>query len=150
MPLLHRTFSFASAPAASPSESPTNSGPSESLISRVLLAPLLFVSFLVSLAIVDDRTSSSIIKSSENEGTSSKTKRTSGGNGKPSVEKGREGYYHSHQRKLMKREIGDAFAIRGNVLLALCLLTALGLTALGWGCKYLLEWYGWAWWKNGN
>lgn len=126
-----RTFSFATATASSPTTSepaPT----SESLISRIVFAPLLFVSFLVSLIIVDREASSSVF------GTSPPGSK----DGKRTLDAGKEKrYYHSHQKKLARREIGDAFNIRNKVLVSLCV--GMGVTAACMAWFVTRVWEGW-------
>ena len=98
---------------------PTSSGSgpeAESIISRTLLGPVLFVSFIVSLFFVDKQTSAGIFES--NDRTDSKHEH--------------EHYYHSHQRKLAKKEFDDAFAIRRRVIAAMCVAGGIGLAGLGW------------------
>ncbi|KAL9619529.1 MAG: hypothetical protein Q9160_005892 [Pyrenula sp. 1 TL-2023] len=103
-----RTFSFSSASTSSPTGTEPSPA-SESLVSRILFAPLLFISFIVSLLIVDREASSSVF------GLSS----PSDDNSRSSDKQGKEKkYYHSHQRKLAKREIGDAFKMRNKVIIS--------------------------------
>lgn len=97
------------------------SGPAtESLINRIILGPILFVSFLIALVVVDRQTSGSIFGK-----TGSK-----------------DGYYHSHQRKLAKRDMDDAFQIRPKVIAALCLLSVVSLAFVVWGIESI-----WAVWR---
>lgn len=96
------------------SSASSSSAETESLFSRTIFAPILFVSFLISLLIVDQKTSATILphpdKKLHNE----------------------DHYYHSHQRKLAKREMDEAFALRKRVIAGMCLLSALTLVGLGW------------------
>ena len=96
--------------------SSTSSAETESILSRTLLGPVLFVSFIVSLFFVDQQTSAGIFESSARTGLGRK----------------QEHYYHSHQRKLAKREFDDAFALRNRVIAAMCVAGGLGLAGLGW------------------
>ncbi|EXJ76006.1 uncharacterized protein A1O5_00514 [Cladophialophora psammophila CBS 110553] len=82
----------------------------ESLLSRLIVAPVLFVSFLISLFLIDRQTYGAIFARSG----------------------GQDGYYHSHQRKLAKREMDDAFQIRSKVIAAMVLLSAVSLALLAW------------------
>jgi hypothetical protein len=96
---------------------PSTSSPEvESIISRTLLGPILFVSFIVSLFFVDKQTSAGIFESS--------TRKDS--------KHGHEQHYHSHQRKLAKREFDDAFALRKRVIAAMGIAGAIGLAGLAW------------------
>jgi hypothetical protein len=88
----------------------------ESIISRTLLGPLLFVSFIVSLFFVDKQTSAGIFES----------------NDRIDSNHGHEHYYHSHQRKLAKKEFDDAFVLRKRVIAAMCIAGGIGLAGLGW------------------
>jgi hypothetical protein len=93
------------------------SGPeAESIISRALLGPVLFVSFIFSLFFVDKQTSAGIFESNV---------RTD------SIHE-HEHYYHSHQRKLARKEFDDAFALRKRVIAAMCIAGGIGLAGLGW------------------
>ncbi|KAJ9662328.1 hypothetical protein H2198_001462 [Neophaeococcomyces mojaviensis] len=89
----------------------------ESLFARVVLTPLLFISFIISLFLIDKKTYSSVL------------------NGHKSSDE----YYHSHQRKLAKREMEDAFHMRNRVLAAICIFGGIGFALVGWtGSK---AWY---------
>jgi hypothetical protein len=83
----------------------------ESLLSRLIIAPVLFISFLISLLLIDRQTSANIFSRS----TTNK-----------------DGYYHSHQRKLAKREMDDAFQMRGKVIAVMVLCMGVGLGVLAW------------------
>ncbi|KIX93878.1 uncharacterized protein Z520_10503 [Fonsecaea multimorphosa CBS 102226] len=90
---------------------PSDSAPiTESLLSRLIVAPVLFVSFLISLFLIDRQTYGSIFGRSGSQ----------------------DGYYHSHQRKLAKREMDDAFQMRSKVIAAMVLLSAVSLALLAW------------------
>ncbi|OAP62192.1 hypothetical protein AYL99_04395 [Fonsecaea erecta] len=82
----------------------------ESLLSRVIVAPVLFISFLISLFLIDRQTYGGIFARSGSQ----------------------DGYYHSHQRKLAKREMDDAFQMRSKVIAAMVLLSAISLALLAW------------------
>ncbi|KAL2756241.1 hypothetical protein ACRALDRAFT_1070664 [Sodiomyces alcalophilus JCM 7366] len=81
---------------------------------QFVTTPIIFVSFLVSLAWIDFRYTLQ---------RPSGTARGLGGG------PGNEGYYHSHQAKLAKMEMADALGIRGYVSLVLLAVAVL----LGWG-----------------
>ena len=82
----------------------------ESLFSRIFVAPVLFLSFLISLFLIDKDTYSKVLA------------------GHGSYDQ----HYHSHQRKMAKREIEDAFHMRNRVLAALLVVCGLGFAVLGW------------------
>jgi hypothetical protein len=105
--------------------SSTSSPEAESIISRTILGPVLFVSFIVSLFVVDKQTAAGILES----------------NTRKDSKHGHEHYYHSYQRKLAKREFDDAFALRKRVIAAMCVAGVVGLTGLGW---FLTK--AWAFW----
>lgn len=116
------------------------------------MTPIIFVSFLFSLAWVDFRYS--IMRSHSHSEEPSQlprwlhrityreapykyvkvdathTKERAGSN------EGSRWYYHSKQRKLMKMEADDAFQIRGTVLVALGLLAV----AATWATSYAAWW----------
>jgi hypothetical protein len=95
-----------------PTKSSTaESGPvAESLFSRLIVGPVLFVSFLVSLLLVDRKTYSSIFGAGHNN----------------------HEYYHSHQRKLAKSEMDEAFQKRSHVIAGLCMLSGIVVAVLLW------------------
>jgi len=97
-------------------DKPASSAEAESIFSRTLFGPILFVSFIVSLFFVDKQTSAGIFESSA---------RTD-----PKHE--HQPYYHSHQRKLAKKEFDDAFALRKRVIVAMCVGAGMGFAGLGW------------------
>jgi len=104
-----------------------NTGPIpvvDSTFTRLIVAPMLFVSFLFSLFLVDRQVWVSIFGSSS--GTSS----------------GKDGYYHSHQRKLAKQEMNDAFALRRKVIAALCVVGGVALALVAWSLEKA-----WAIWR---
>lgn len=82
-------------------------------ITRLIVAPVLFVSFLISLFFIDRQVYGGIFGHSDN----------------------KDGYYHSHQRKLAKREMDDAFQMRRKVIAAMCLLSAMSLAIVAWGIE---------------
>ncbi len=49
-------------------------------------------------------------------------------------------YYHSKQKKLMKMEAEDAFRLRGTVLVGLAVVAAAGTTAALYSLKILVSW----------
>jgi hypothetical protein len=83
----------------------------ESLFSRIIVAPVLFVSFIFSLFLIDRKTYGGIFGQHAD----------------------KDGYYHSHQRKLAKREMDDAFMMRNKVIAVMAVSSAVGLAVLGWG-----------------
>ncbi|EXJ79205.1 hypothetical protein A1O3_08706 [Capronia epimyces CBS 606.96] len=85
----------------------------EPLLTRLIIAPVLFVSFLVSLFLIDRQTYGSIFGRSSS----------------------KDGYYHSHQRKLAKREMDDAFQLRRKVIAAICIVSAVSLAFVAWGIE---------------
>lgn len=112
------------------------------------MTPILFVSFLASLAWVDFRYS--IMRSHSHSedpswlphwlhrivycGTPYKYVKINATNPKVPADKdeGPRWYYHSKQKKLMKMEVDDAFQIRGTVLVVLGLLALAATWALWW------------------
>ena len=90
----------------------------ESAFSRLIAAPILFVSFLVSLALIDKQTSNKVF------GKDPKSK---------------DGYYHSNQKKLGKREMDDAFQMRNKVILLFCLASGVALAVAGFGASRLWQ-----------
>lgn len=90
------------------------------LFIRLIIAPVLFVSFLVSLFLIDRQIYGSIFGRSSN----------------------KDGYYHSHQRKLAKREMDEAFQMRRKVIAAMCIASAVSLALVAWGIESL-----WAVWR---
>jgi hypothetical protein len=106
--------------------SSTSSPEVESIISRTILGPVLFVSFIVSLFFVDKQTAAGIFES----------------NTRKDSKHGHEHYYHSHQRKLAKKEFDDAFVLRKRVIAAMCVAGVIGLAGLGW-----LLTKAWAFWR---
>ena len=97
----HRA-SFSEIPAAAPPES---------LFARLIVAPVLFVSFLLSLFFIDRKTYGGIF-------------------GQDHLSK--DGYYHSHQRKLAKHDVDEAFRARNKVIIAMAVSGGIGLTLVGW------------------
>lgn len=109
------------------------------------MTPVIFVSFLASLAWVDFRYS--LMRSHSHSDTPSRMPRwlhqvlyrqapyqyvrvNPSTSATPTTEKdGAKWYYHSKQRKLMKMEVDDAFQIRGSVLTVLGLLAVLATWA---------------------
>lgn len=92
---------------------------SEPLLSRLIVAPVLFVSFLISLFLIDRKHHESIFANS----------------------KSQDGYYHSHQRKLAKREMDDAFQMRRKVIILMAILSAVAIAVVTWAFESL--WRGW-------
>lgn len=103
----------------SASTSSESTAVAESVFTRFVVAPVLFVSFLVSLVLVDRQTSGSVLGKSG----------------------GKDGYYHSHQRKLAKQEMDNAFQLRGKVIAGMALLSAMSLALFAWAIEFI--WRGW-------
>jgi hypothetical protein len=92
--------------------STTTSSQSEaSLFARLILAPILFISFILSFFFIDKQTVSEIF------------------GGKPE----KDAYYHSHQRKLAKTEMDAAWSRKNRVIAVLCIGSAVGLALVAWG-----------------
>lgn len=91
----------------------------EPLLIRLVVAPVLFVSFLISLVLVDRKHFGSILANSES----------------------KDGYYHSHQRKIAKRNMDDAFQIRRKVIALMFMFSAMALAVVAWAFESL--WRGW-------
>lgn len=89
----------------------------ESLFSRLVIGPVVFVSFLISLLLVERKTYSSIFATGQNS----------------------NGYYHSHQRKLAKTDMDEAFQKRSTVLAGMCLLSGVAVAIAMWGIS--IAWY---------
>jgi hypothetical protein len=92
-----------------------------------LITPVLFVSFLISLILVDRRTRASVHPPSTPCGSRCD----------------REDFYHTRQRRLAKMEIGQAFQMRDNAL------KLLGFS-LGAGILGTAGAGGWWLWKRGS
>jgi len=43
-----------------------------------------------------------------------------------------DSYYHTHQRKMARHEIDDAFHMRNRVLAAMFIFSGIGLAVVGW------------------
>lgn len=117
------------------------------------MTPIIFVSFLVSLAWVDFRYS--ILRSHSHSEEPSQLPRwlhriayrqapykyvkVNAADAKAAAEsnEGTRWYYHSKQRKLMKMEADDAFQIRGTVLVILGLLAVATTWAASWAGWWL-------------
>lgn len=96
-----RRLSFSDAPATAPSES---------LFARLIVAPVLFVSFLVSLFFIDRKTYGGVFDHHNS----------------------KDGYYHSHQRKLAKHDMDEAFRAKNKVIVAMAVSGGIGLAMAGW------------------
>lgn len=115
------------------------------------MTPLIFVSFLVSLAWVNFRYS--VMRAHSHSEDPSRLPRwlhrvvyreapykyvkvdatKPGAPAAPAAhDEGSRWYYHSKQRKLMRMEVGDAFQIRSTVLMVLGLLAVAATWALWW------------------
>ncbi|KAK0666254.1 hypothetical protein QBC41DRAFT_154991 [Cercophora samala] len=133
----------------------------QSSIYKVIMTPIIFTSFLISLFLVDTRNSAlrRHYHASDSESRMPewlhrilyRYKRYEyvavDENGKPfpisnpqtpAVSPGqeKEDYYHSKQKKLMKMEVAEAFEIRSSVVI---LLVALGVVFL-WGSWKVASW----------
>lgn len=82
----------------------------DSLFTRFIVAPVLFISFLVSLVIVDKKAHGGIFKDHED----------------------KDGYYHSHQKKLAKEEMDEAFHMRKKVIAAMLFSGGIGVALTAW------------------
>lgn len=51
-------------------------------------------------------------------------------------------FLHSKQRKLMRMEVAEAFEVRRTVLVVLAVLGAMGVVAV-WGLWRIVRWQGW-------
>jgi len=85
----------------------------EPLFTRLIVAPVLFVSFLISLFLIDRKVYGGIFGSAGS----------------------KDGYYHSHQRKLAKQEIDDAFQLRKRVIAAMCVIGGVGVALVAWSIE---------------
>jgi len=94
----------------------------ESLLSRLIVAPVLFISFLISLVLIDRQTYGTVFGKSAS----------------------RDGYYHSHQKSLAKREMDDAFQLRGKIIAGMILLSAVALALFAWTVESI-----WNAWRGG-
>ncbi|RDL40067.1 Uncharacterized protein BP5553_00046 [Venustampulla echinocandica] len=143
--------------------------PKESVITRLLISPLIFISFLFSLALIDSRNYSFRQHSHPNSQDAPTTifgrikaflhpiffkrisspyvyvkspeaKSSGAGNGTREEE---PWHWHTHQRKMMKAEMDDAFRLRRSVMLVLIGLligTILVLaTVIRWGWGLLIR-----------
>lgn len=80
------------------------------LVSRFFVTPVLFISFLISLLYIDRQAYSQVVAGHA----------------------GRDTYYHSHQRKMARREVEDAFHLRNRALAALLIAAGIGMALAGW------------------
>jgi len=85
----------------------------EPILMRLFVAPILFVSFLLSLFLIDRHNYGRIFSNADT---------------KPD-------YYHSHQRKLAKTEVNEAFLLRRKVITGLCIIGAVSLALLAWAVE---------------
>ena len=90
---------------------PPPTAATESLFSRIIVGPVLFLSFLLSLFWIDRKTFSGVF------GQHAQSKDT---------------FYHSHQRKLAKHEMDEAFLMKNRVILGLVVLSSVGLVLSWW------------------
>ena len=95
---------------ASSSEGSAATPIEDTLFSRLIVAPVLFVSFLLSLFLIDRQTVGGVFGQHTDKGS----------------------YYHSHQRKLAKHDLNEAFVMRNKVIAAMCVSSAVGLALAGW------------------
>jgi len=117
------------APAPQPALASTSSPPpGDSFYTRLVLTPLLAVSFILSLVLIDRKTNAAIHNHHHADPCGKDCE-----------------YYHSHQRKLAKQEMDDAFKLRGRIIAALVTVTGLGLVTAGWGAVK-----GWGIWMAGK
>jgi hypothetical protein len=95
-----------------------------SLLSRTIFAPILFLSFLFSLLIIDRQTSSSVLSPVGVAPANAKE----AGSGDATT----PAYSHSHQRKLVKQDIAQAFAMHTKVAAAMCVFGGLVFVGTAW------------------
>lgn len=108
------------------------------------MTPVIFVTFLISLVVVDYRYSQ-MRSHNHPEDYPGRLPRwlhrtiyhyrpyqyvRIGKDGKPTKDRVYSGFYHSKQRKLMKMEVEDAFQIRGTVLFILGVLVIVAAWSL--------------------
>ncbi|KAK1687815.1 hypothetical protein BDP55DRAFT_548959 [Colletotrichum godetiae] len=128
-------------------------------IYKVIMTPIILVSFLLSLAWVD---LTYTIRRSRNHGrqgwmpswlhsilyrksqyryAEAKDSKTSTPTTTPSPKDEREDfYYHSKQKKLLRMEMDDAFQLRGHVLVVMALALLTMSLALAWGGWIVCSW----------
>lgn len=125
--------------------------PPQSTLYKLIMTPLIFISFVVSLTLIDFRHSARRSHYHAEPGDSRMPKWLHrllyryqryqyvpvDSQGQPVGEK-TDGhwYYHSKQRKLMKMEVDEAFEVRGTVLVVLGLVSLCVL----WGVWWALGW----------
>ncbi|KAL1880530.1 hypothetical protein VTK73DRAFT_5730 [Phialemonium thermophilum] len=140
---------------ASRSTSPSGSGKrdglftEQSLIYKTIMTPVIFFTFIISLALVDYRYS--VKRSQYHAERPSRLPRwlhriiyryqpyeyvVVDEKGEPTGQKPSPYYYHRKQQKLMKMEAADAFELRGTVSVALSVLGVISL----WGLWRLFSW----------
>ena len=102
-----RRASFSETPAAAPSDS---------LFARVIVGPVLFVSFLLSLFFIDRKTYGGIFSQDH---------------------QSKDGYYRSHQRKLAKHDVDEAFRSKNRVIIAMAVSGGVGVALAGWAVSRL-------------
>ncbi|KAH8815481.1 hypothetical protein F5884DRAFT_772503 [Xylogone sp. PMI_703] len=143
----------------------------ESAITKWIIAPLTFLSFLFSLALVDTQTQATRAASRHGrpppDGRLSFFRRflfgddqvpyayvrspSEGDGASPGGKDGKEGgwYFHSKQRKLMKMEVSDAFRIRKRVALGM-ILVSMVVALVNWvllryitrvGMRWMAKWF---------
>jgi hypothetical protein len=140
------------APEAADSDSDSDSA---SLLSRTILTPILFLSFLLSLLVVDWRTSATLFPPTFPAVTRSSPATGTGPHRGRNKEKEKEAaagppppHYHHYQTKLAKREIDEAFALRRRVMAGMCAVGAVGVgVAVGMGWRLMSR--AWAVWGKG-
>lgn len=123
----------------------------QSVIQKYVVTPLILISFLVSLTLVDYRHSANRSHYHADPRESRIPQwlhrilyRYRKYQYVPVDDKGRplgesannEEYYHSYQRKLLRMEVDEAFEIRSTVLVALSLISLLVL----WGFYKVIAW----------
>jgi hypothetical protein len=107
---------------------------SESLVSRIIVAPVLFISFLVSLFLIDKQTSGTVFSHNSDEHSSSPDASES-----PQPSKDSKEYYHSNQRKLARQEVEDAFQMRSKVIAGFVMLSGALVAIVGWAGSKLVH-----------
>ncbi|OHE97818.1 hypothetical protein CORC01_06853 [Colletotrichum orchidophilum] len=136
----------------------------QSTIYKVIMTPIILVSFLLSLAWVD---LTYTIRRSRNHGrqgwmpswlhsilyrksqyryAEAKDQKTPTTTPSPKDER-EEFYYHSKQKKLLRMEVDDAFQLRGHVLVVMTLVLLTASLAFAWG-GWMFS--GWVWRSYGE
>lgn len=104
---------------------------SEPLFTRLIVAPVLFVSFLISLFLIDRKTYGTVFSHHPDPNSHSHSHSST------ISHDGDDEYYHSHKRKLARQEMEDAFALRSKVIAGFAILGGVSVAIVGWcGSKF--------------